>query len=54
MTTGKIGDFINYLNPQEIGWKKRITGTFQTTKGTSKFKKNWITEEQSYMYLLRG
>ena len=54
MTTRKIGGFMNYLKPQEKGWKKSITGTFQTTKGTSKFKKNWITDEQSYMYLLRG
>ena len=53
MTTRKIGDFMNYLKPQEKGWKKSITGTFQTTKGTSKFKKKLITEEQSYMYLLR-
>ena len=45
---------MNYLKPQEQGWKKSITGKFQTTKGTSKFKKNWIAEEQSYMYLLRG
>ena len=45
---------MKYLKPQEQGWKKSITGTFQTTKGTPKFKKSWITEEQSYMYLLRG